>query len=290
MAAGDMLPACRQLETCYHRVGNGEAAPRRRRRVRIFALLGATALGWCLLTTAEQAVDTSRFQRIRELYQDITLENTLKLLIRCKISFDNRKRLLAVFLCHGEWERQCNKLLKLLEQSGGAGKELSEEDKQNIAEQFAKMKKKAESLLKRLIDYTKNENKGNLVGAAPENEPDQQDEGQPEPIRALKFRGKGMGSTISETVQELSQRTQEALGSKHSVQADLKVKFSEFQSRRTARETTKYRPSPRQLLLLEVMNDRGESHFHRTRHRGGRALPVPGSPEGRFISRVRFEV
>jgi len=77
----------------------------------------------------EQAVDTSRFRRIRELYQDITLENALKLLIRCKISFDNRKRLLAVFLCHGEWERQCNKLLKLLEQSGGAGKELSEEDK-----------------------------------------------------------------------------------------------------------------------------------------------------------------
>jgi len=106
-------------------------------------------------------------------------------------------------------------------------------------EQFAKMKKKAESLLKRLIDYTKNENKGNLVGAAPENEPDQRDEGQPEPIRALKFRGKGMGSTISETVQELSQRTQEALGSKDSVQADLKVKFSEFQSRRMARETTK---------------------------------------------------
>ena len=58
----------------------------------------------------------------------------------------------------------------------------------------------------------------------------------------------------------------------------------------TARETAKSRPSPRQLLLLEVMNDRGESHFHRTRHRGGRALPVPGSPEARFISRVRFEV
>ena len=59
MPVGDMLPACRQLETCYHRVGDGEAAPRRRRRVRIFALLGATALGWCLLSTAERAVDTS---------------------------------------------------------------------------------------------------------------------------------------------------------------------------------------------------------------------------------------
>ena len=33
--------------TCYHRVGDGEEAPRRRRRVRVCALLGALALGWC---------------------------------------------------------------------------------------------------------------------------------------------------------------------------------------------------------------------------------------------------
>ena len=52
--------AAATLETCYHRVGDGEAAPRRRRRVRICALLGATALGWCLLTTAQKAVDTSK--------------------------------------------------------------------------------------------------------------------------------------------------------------------------------------------------------------------------------------
>ena len=65
----------------------------------------------------EQAVDTSRFQRIRELYKEITLENTLKLLLRCKIAYDNRRRLLAVFLCHGEWERQCGKLQKLMESS-----------------------------------------------------------------------------------------------------------------------------------------------------------------------------
>jgi FtsP/CotA-like multicopper oxidase with cupredoxin domain len=43
------------LETCYHRVGDGEAAPRRRRRLRICALLGATALGWCLLSTADKS-------------------------------------------------------------------------------------------------------------------------------------------------------------------------------------------------------------------------------------------
>jgi hypothetical protein len=34
-----------------------------------------------------------------------------------------------------------------------------------------------------------------------------------------------------------------------------------------------------------VINDRGESHCHRTRHRGGPALPVPGCPQGRFPRR-----
>ena len=56
----------------------------------------------------------------------------------------------------------------------------------------------------------------------------------------------------------------------------------------TARGTAEIRPSPRQALLLEIKNDRGELHFHRTRHRRRRALPVPGCLEGRLISRVRF--
>ena len=53
----------------------------------------------------------------------------------------------------------------------------------------------------------------------------------------------------------------------------------------TARETAEFRPSLWPALLLEVVNDRGESHFHRTRHRGGQALPVPGCPEGRRFPR-----
>jgi hypothetical protein len=51
------------------------------------------------------------------------------------------------------------------------------------------------------------------------------------------------------------------------------------------RETADFRPRSRPALLLEVINDRGELHCHRIRHRGGRALPVPGCPQGRFPRR-----
>ena len=35
----------------------------------------------------------------------------------------------------------------------------------------------------------------------------------------------------------------------------------------TAGETAEFRPRSRSALLLEVINDRGESHCYRTRHR-----------------------
>ena len=53
----------------------------------------------------------------------------------------------------------------------------------------------------------------------------------------------------------------------------------------TAREKAEYRPRSRSALLLEVINDRGELHCHRTRQRGGRALPVSRCPHGRFPRR-----
>lgn len=150
----------------------------------------------------EQAVDASRFQRIRELYKEVTLENTLKLLLRCKIAYDNRRRLLAVFLCHGEWERQCGKLQKLMDPDGAGDvqRSFSEEEKERIVEQFAKMKRKAESLLKRLIEFTKNENKGSAGQTASKSEVEQDATDKPEPIRALKFKGKSMGRKVSETL------------------------------------------------------------------------------------------
>jgi hypothetical protein len=53
----------------------------------------------------------------------------------------------------------------------------------------------------------------------------------------------------------------------------------------TARGTAEYRPRSRPALLLEVIDHRGESHCRRTRHRGGRALPVAWCPHGRFPQR-----
>jgi hypothetical protein len=77
----------------------------------------------------------------------------------------------------------------------------------------------------------------------------------------------------------------EALG----VSGPQKPKFSSIWVERrvrngsgTARGTAEYRPRSRPALLLEVMNDRAESHCHRTRHRGGRTLPVPGCPTAVF--------
>ena len=56
----------------------------------------------------------------------------------------------------------------------------------------------------------------------------------------------------------------------------------------TARETAKSRPSPRPTLFLEVVNDCGESRFHRTRHRGGRGGDAAPSfhPKAHFKCRL----
>jgi hypothetical protein len=47
---------------------------------------------------------------------------------------------------------------------------------------------------------------------------------------------------------------------------------------KTAIGTAEKRSSARLALLLVVMNDRGEFHSHRARHRGGWRLPTLSSP------------
>ena len=42
-------------------------------------------------------MNSEKFQKVRQLYGDISIENTLKLLIRCKILFGSRYALLDLF-------------------------------------------------------------------------------------------------------------------------------------------------------------------------------------------------
>ena len=46
----------------------------------------------------EQAIDVSRFNKVRELYKEVNLENTLKLLIRCKLAYEQKRKLLNVLI------------------------------------------------------------------------------------------------------------------------------------------------------------------------------------------------
>jgi hypothetical protein len=39
----------------------------------------------------------SRFKAFHKLYREITIENTLKLLLRCKLGFHTRRQLLTIF-------------------------------------------------------------------------------------------------------------------------------------------------------------------------------------------------
>jgi hypothetical protein len=38
-----------------------------------------------------------KFEKIKELYSEVTLENTLKLMIRCKLAYESRKKVLQMF-------------------------------------------------------------------------------------------------------------------------------------------------------------------------------------------------
>lgn len=44
------------------------------------------------------------------MYKEITLENTLKLLIRCKLAFDIRGKLMALFLTNEKYDDQLEKV------------------------------------------------------------------------------------------------------------------------------------------------------------------------------------
>ena len=46
---------------------------------------------------AEQQPNDAKFKKIREMYKEVSLETTMKIMIRCKMTFDTRKSALELF-------------------------------------------------------------------------------------------------------------------------------------------------------------------------------------------------
>jgi hypothetical protein len=56
--------------------------------------------------TDEQGVDISRIKKIKEIYKELTIENALKLHIRCKLAFENKRKLLGIMIKLDEYDQQ----------------------------------------------------------------------------------------------------------------------------------------------------------------------------------------
>lgn len=49
------------------------------------------------LVMAETQPNDEKFQKIKEMYKEVSFENTIKLMIRCKMNFDTRRSALELF-------------------------------------------------------------------------------------------------------------------------------------------------------------------------------------------------
>lgn len=102
------------------------------------------------------------------------------------------------------------------------------------------MKRKAESLFKRLIEYTKNENKGSVVPQTLQPDGSSDDKLQTvEPVRALKIKGKTIGSRVPEVIEEIAKRIAEILGTSLGIETELSVKVREFYRQHVSKDMIK---------------------------------------------------
>ena len=119
---------------------------------------------------------------MQELYKDISLENTLKLMIRCKLAFDGRRKVLALFQRVDEYEKRHESLKKLIEgiapktssgEGGQAGKiELDKKSMDRIQQSTQKVLASAERVLKGVQDVQKKENSSRKRDKDSSNQPD----------------------------------------------------------------------------------------------------------------------
>lgn len=99
------------------------------------------------------------------------------------------------------------------------------------------MKRKAESLFKRLIEFTKNENRGSVVPASKSSESENSQ--KVEPVRAITLKGKTIGERVPDVILEISKRVIDIVGSSTGITTYLNIKISEIQSRNPSKDMIK---------------------------------------------------
>lgn len=63
---------------------------------------------------AEQTIEPI-FDRVCEAYKEVTLENTMKLLIRCKMTYSSRHMVLELFDFYRDYEREVSGLKEIID-------------------------------------------------------------------------------------------------------------------------------------------------------------------------------
>ena len=73
----------------------------------------------------EQSIDSSKYEKIKEMYKEITYETTMKLLIRCRMAFDTRAKALELFDAIETYQAQYEELRDIIIRAAGDDDALS---------------------------------------------------------------------------------------------------------------------------------------------------------------------
>ena len=76
----------------------------------------------------EQSGDLSRFQKVQDMYKEVSLETTMKLLIRCRMAFETRMKVLELFESIDTYQTQYDELRDIILKAAGDNDVLSVEE------------------------------------------------------------------------------------------------------------------------------------------------------------------
>lgn len=91
-----------EVDQVLQMVKNSYSEFQRTDLIKPFYLKALQTLSYLL---AEQTIEPI-FERVKQVYKEITLENSMKLLIRCKLAFESRSLIIEMFQHIGEY-RKC---------------------------------------------------------------------------------------------------------------------------------------------------------------------------------------